>query len=234
MGTPDGRDGEGSDRGSEVRVLIGGAPRRSVAWQIVPVAVVVFAVSLVSVAVARRVDSGPVVFVALCVAVFGAIGLWQAGGWVYQRWGWRHGAARPALRLTPAGIAFRPAAADDFVLVAGWGLLLTEIRLDTHDVQCWCAYSLTIEGLGELPSFLPVDERVGPSRAGALARRRAETATVEEPAVHVELLTNLLAHGTPIVLPLDGVDPDELDAADEDVRRWTFGRCGLVPRAGAD
>jgi hypothetical protein len=151
---------------------------------------------------------------------------------VYSRWGWRRRAPRPTLRLTPVGLELRPAAADDYIVGAGWGLLLTEIRNDTHGSRFWCAYSLTVEGPGGLPGFLPVEERSGPSRAGVLARRRVEPLHLERGAdVHLELLTNLLADGTLIVLPLDGADPDELRAADDAVRRWTFGRCGLLPSA---
>jgi hypothetical protein len=146
---------------------------------------------------------------------------------------------QPAMRLSDTGLDYSPAFTGTFPVHLDWA----SVRACRHlrgpgGERYWCVFALAIQGLGPLPSTLERRSIVGPDRCRAAAVGQAQVAAaLGFPAEDVDLLTHLLAFGTPIAINLAQVDSVSLRDVDARLRRWTDGRCsvrrlGRLPRSG--
>jgi hypothetical protein len=149
-------------------------------------------------------------------------------------WTWRR-RPTPAMRLTPDGLDYSPAFSGTFDLHVDWAMAReSRIRRGAEGAGAfWCLYAPVIEGTGPVSSFLTPEGVPGPDRAPREARRIHRTAERRgEPAGDVDVLTHLLAFGTPIALDLDLARGAPLAEVDARLREWTDGRCSLGRGAG--
>ena len=148
--------------------------------------------------------------------------------WLVARRG-RRRRPMPAMRLSPAGLDYSPAFTGDFPVHVDWASARScRYRRGPGGGRFWCLDAEAVDGLGPLPSGLPRRSMVGPDRARAVATGQARIAADlgDEPE-DVDLLTHLLAFGTPIALDLALVEGVPLRDVDLRLREWTGGRCSL-------
>ena len=145
-------------------------------------------------------------------------------------WWTRRHRPTPAMRLTADGLDYSPAFTGSFDLHVDWAMA-RECRLRpgaAGDGDFWCLYAPEIEGTGPVGSFLRPETVPGPERARLEARRIHRTAQRRgEAAGDVDVLTHLLAFGTPIALNLRLARGAPLAEVDARLREWTDGRCSL-------
>jgi hypothetical protein len=151
--------------------------------------------------------------------------------WLVARWIWRD-RLRPAMRLSSAGLDYSPSYAGDFPVHIDWNHALSSgFRRGPAGTWYWCLIAAQADGLGPLECVLERGMIVDPGRAREFASGQvAIAAALGATPGDVDLLTHLLAFGTPIAIDLSHVDPALLHDVDARVREWTQGRCSMRRR----
>jgi hypothetical protein len=138
----------------------------------------------------------------------------------------------PAIRLSPAGLDYSAAFTGDFPVHVDWAMAEgCRYRRGPGGDPFWCVDASVIEGLGPLPPRLQRRSLVRPALARAVAVRQARiAAALGGQTEDVDLLTLLLAFGTPIAINLSLVEGASIRDVDLRIREWTQDRCSLRSR----
>jgi hypothetical protein len=135
----------------------------------------------------------------------------------------------PAMRLSAAGLDYSAAFTGDLPVHVDWAQVLScRRRPGPGGGRFWCLFASAVQGLGPLPSSLDRRSIVGPDRCRARARGQSQASLAfGVPPGDLDLLTHLLAFGTPIAIDLALVEGVPWREVDTRVQEWTHGRCRL-------
>jgi hypothetical protein len=138
----------------------------------------------------------------------------------------------PAMRLTPAGLDYSVAFDGTFPLHVEWTAVQgSEYRHGVGGSWLWCVDVHVSVMLKVTSPFIVIHliHPIHPNHARLTAARLAREARASGEEVNEDLVTHMLAFGTPIAIDLRRIHGVPWEELDEHLREWTQGRCTVRP-----